>query len=76
MRGSEGREERGKERERQRRKGKMKGRRKRRRGKEGFKARPFTVKDTPHQGCIFLPDNARIALWETFFPVKQSDIFT
>lgn len=75
MRGSEGREERGKERERQRRKGKMKGRRKRR-GKEGFKARPFTVKDTPHQGCIFLPDNARIALWETFFPVKQSDIFT
>lgn len=75
MRGSKGREERGKERERQRRKGKMKGRRKRR-GKEGFKARPFTVKDTPHQGCIFLPDNARIALWETFFPVKQSDIFT
>lgn len=75
MRGSEGREERGKERERQRRKGKMKGRRKRR-GKEGFKARPFTVKDTPHQGCIFLPDNARIALGETFFPVKQSDIFT
>lgn len=75
MRGSEGREERGKERERQRRKGKMKGRRKRR-GKEGFKARPFTVKDTPHQGCIFLPDSARTALWKTFFPVKQSDIFT
>lgn len=75
MRGSKGREERGKERERQRRKGKMKGRRKRR-GKEGFKARPFTVKDTPHQGCIFLPDSARTALWKTFFPVKQSDIFT